>query len=90
MPIFTSFGDMTRLGLLESFRPSSGNNTLVVNDIDFTTRSTLPNPHFSFFQYDGRFVVKLVHGKMFASKEDTQLRARVVREWFNALFVDTT
>ena len=86
MPIFTSFGDMTRLGLLESVRPPSGNGTLIVNDIDFTTRSTLPNPHFSFFQYDGRFVVKVVHGKAFASEKDMQLRAKVIREGFDVLF----
>lgn len=86
MPLFTSFGDMTRLGLLESVRPPKGNGTLVVDDIDFTTRSTLPNPHFSFFQYDGRFVVKIVHGKTFSSEKDMELRARIIKEWFSVLF----
>lgn len=77
---------MSRLGLLQGVHPPLGNSILVVGDIDFTTRSLLPNPHFSFFQYNQQFVVKIVHGNGFASEEDLKMRGDITKEWFNVLF----
>ena len=83
--IFTSFGDMTRLGYFESFRPSSKNDTLTVDDIDFSIRCILPSTAFALFEYDGRFRVKTLNGRKFASLEDLSLQASIVKELFDAL-----
>ena len=83
--IFTSFGDMTRLGHFESFRPSSQHDTLVVDDIDFTIRCKLPGTAFALFEYDGYFRVKTLNGRQFASVEDINLQASIVKELFNTL-----
>ena len=84
-PTFGSLGDLTRLGILESFRPSSGNETLVVDDIEFSIRSTLPAASFSFFEYGGRFKVRSVTGRRFCSEEEMKLRVEIMRELFDLL-----
>ena len=84
-PTFASLGDMTRLGILESFRPSSGNDTLVVEDLDFSLRHLLPFVAYLFYEYDGRFQVRTVTGKGYCTKEEMRLRVEVVKELFDAL-----
>ena len=84
-PMVSSFGDMARLGLLESFRPSAGNETVVINDIDCTMRYPLPSLFFVFFEYDGRLRLTMVSGKDFASGQDMEMRSRVIKEMFDAL-----
>lgn len=84
-PTFASFGDMTRLGYLESFRPSSGNDTLIVEDLEFGLRHGFPFAAYLFYEYDGRFQVRSVTGKKFCTEEEMQLRTEVVKELFDAL-----
>ena len=83
--IFTSFGDMSRLGILEAFRPSSGHETLIVDELDFTIRSTLPGTEFVLYQYDGRFCIRTSNGRRFMSVEDVELQCRIVKDLFSAL-----
>lgn len=84
-PLFSSFGDLSRLGYLEDFRPSTCNNTLTVDDLDFSLRSTIPASCFSFYEYDGRFTIKTCNGRKFRSNKEMKLQSLIVKELFEAL-----
>ena len=84
-PIISSFGDLTRLGYLEDFRSSAQNETLTIDDVDFTVRLTLPSTSFSIFEYDGKLRLTMSTGRKFSSEGEMELRARLVKELFNEL-----
>ena len=81
-PIISSFGDLTRLGYLESFRPSAQSDALVVDDVDFTIRVPLPGTSFSVFEYDGKLRLRMCTGRKFASEGEMEIRERIVKELF--------
>ena len=85
-PCHNSLGDMTRLGLFEAFRPSADSKTLTINEVEFSNRIMAPNVNTYFVQYDGRFRVDMASGCIAATQEEMDLRARVLKEWFDALF----
>ena len=85
-PIYSSIGDLGRLGLLEEFRPSSQKKTLTVDEVDFSLRNPMPCPYNVFFEYDGRFHLRIAIGKNFAFEGEMEIRERVVRELFDVLF----
>ena len=82
-PPFTSFGDMTRLNIFEQFRPSSGNEALVVENLDYSNRFPMPAVPYSFFEYDGIFHLICHIGKKYATQEHIELYANMVKEWFD-------
>lgn len=84
-PTFGSLGDMGRLGILEIFRPSTGNGKIVVDELEFNIKSSLPAAGFSFFEYDGRFQVRSVTGKRFCTEEEMKLRMEIIKELFDSL-----
>ena len=84
-PCSSSFGDLTRLDILESFRPSSGNKTLVVEDIDYSPRSTLAAILTVTFQYDGQFHMKSFKGARYSTQGELDLVAEIFKEWLHAI-----
>ena len=87
-PIYSSFGDLGRFGFLEGFRPSAMNDTLTVNDIDFSMRVPLPSPFVAFFEYDGQFRVKMSIGRKYSFAGEMDLRTRIIKELFDALILN--
>ena len=83
-PIYSSIGDLGRLGLLESFRPSARNDTLTVDEVDFSARNLMPCPYNVSIEYDERFHLRVTVGKKFAFGE-MGLRLKVVKDLFDAL-----
>lgn len=81
----SSLGDLSRLGHLEAFRPSSGNKTLVVEDIVSSMRYTRAGGMGVFFQYEDQFRVKVTKGARYATKEELELQSKILREWFDAI-----
>ena len=84
-PIYSSFGDLGRLGFLEGFRPLAMNDTLTVDDIDFSMRNPLPSPSIAFFEYDGQFRVRMSIGRKYSYAGEMDIRARIIKELFDAL-----
>ena len=86
-PACTSVGDMSRLGLLVRFRPSSGNKTLVVEDVELTPRSGTAGAVHSCWQYDGRFSLKLIRGSRFTTQENMDAHTRIMKDWYDAMIL---
>ena len=84
-PMYTSFGDMTRLGIMERFRPAHGNASLVVEDLDYANRFEMPPNANCFFEYDGRFRVVCVIGARHTTQAKMDFYLRLVKEWFDAV-----
>lgn len=85
-PCHNSLGDMTRLGLFEDFRPSTDKKILTLNELEFSIRISAPSVNTYFVQYDGRFRVDMACGWIATTQEEMNLRARIWKEWFDALF----
>ena len=85
-PNFTSFGDYTRLNILEPFRPSSGNTTLVVEDIDVFVRFLFPSLSCAFMEYDGLLRIGFESGMRFTTEDKMQDFANALRGWIDAIF----
>ena len=84
-PMYTSFGDMTRLKIFEQFRPSAGNDVLVVEDLDYSNRFPYPGVPYSFFEYDGIFHLICHSGLKHATQEKMNLHVGLVKEWFDVV-----
>ena len=84
-PNFTSFGDFTRLNILERFRPSSGNTSLIVEDIDVFVRFLLPQIGCAFLEYDGILRIGFVSGMRFTTEEKMQDFTNALRGWIDAI-----
>ena len=85
-PSHNSLGNMTQLGLFEDFRPSSGEKILTVDEIEFSIRTPAPNVNTYFVQYDGIFRVYMACGWIATTQAEMDLRARILKEWFDELF----
>lgn len=84
-PSTSSFGDLTQLGYLKSFLPSSGNKTLTVEDVDWSVRSNLPNCIAGFYQYDGQFRVTVTKGAQYTTQEEMNAEGKVLEDWLQAI-----
>ena len=85
-PALTSLGDLTRLNLLEQFRPSPEGRTLTVEEIDYTNRYTQPSWSWCFLEYDGVFRLKCNTGEKYSTQEQLDECAAVAKEWFDSIF----
>ena len=81
--LFTSWGDMSRLNVLEQFRPSNDNNALVVENLDFSIRFTFSCFSFVFWQYNGEFQLRCFSGVKYTTQEKMDLMVALVKEWFD-------
>ena len=84
--MYTSFGDMGRLGLLEGFRPSASNDTITVENIDFSLRTLLPSSFYTLYEYDDQLHLRISVGEKFGFGGEMNIRTRVIRELFEDLF----
>ena len=82
-PHFTSHGDMTRLHIFEQFRPTSGNDTLIVEDLLLAVRFPLPEIPYAIFQYDGSLHLLCHVGKRFGTQDSIDFYATLAKEWFD-------
>jgi hypothetical protein len=84
-PLYSSFGDLHRLGIMDQFRPGSGNDTLTVEDVWFSLR--LPSLTYGQFmyEYDGQLQVSLIVGTKYSEKRDLEMYFDIVKEWLYAL-----
>lgn len=83
--MFTSCGDLSRLNILEPFRPSAGNKILTVEDIDFSIRFLLPSISCSFFEYDASLRMRFYCGAKYSTEEKMQVFTTVVKEWISVI-----
>ena len=80
-PLYSSFGDLSRLNILEAFRPLVANTTITVNEVAFGIRQRLPYIGAYFLQYDSQIRIYLHGGGKFSSQEDVETHAEIVKEW---------
>ena len=84
-PSTSSFGDLTQLGLLNSFLPSSGNSSLIVEDVAWSMRSNMPNGIAGFYQYNGQFRMTVTRGAKYTTQEELDLEGRMLKEWMEII-----
>ena len=83
--MYTSFGDMTRLGIMEKFRPVHGNASLIVENLDCANRFEMPPNANCFFEYDDRFRIICVIGAKHTTQAKMDFYLKLVKEWFDSV-----
>ncbi|KAK7683437.1 hypothetical protein QCA50_013268 [Cerrena zonata] len=71
--IMSSIGDTDRLGLFKHVHPSSGNKTLIVEDIITGIRLRAPPPMNLLYQYDGQLQCHWMTGGEYNTAEEMEL-----------------
>ena len=84
-PIYSSFGEMSRLGLFDSFRPEAKNEVLTVEDLYFTIRLPFPSYTNFLYEYNGQLQVSLVVGGKYSSLEELEMYFGIFRELFSSV-----
>ena len=87
-PIYSSFGDLTRLNILESYRPgcrAGKDETIEVRDMWFSLRLRSKSYANFIMQYDGQLQVMLCVGGRYSSKREVEMYEEVTREWLACL-----
>ncbi|KAH8116825.1 hypothetical protein DFH11DRAFT_1134109 [Phellopilus nigrolimitatus] len=84
-PIVSSIGDLSRLGLLNAYLPSSTRKTLTVEDVIISLGVHKPMFMVMCYQYDSQLSVYFTTAGEFATAESLKLAADIFEEWMMAI-----
>ena len=83
-PHISSFGDLARLGIFESFRPSR-DDVISVDDVLFSVRTRICAIITYIYQYDDQLRVGGAMNGRFITEEDLKRYFGILEEWVEAV-----